>query len=31
VPFDIGADAPFDNLLTQRTLMEQALGALDIP
>jgi uncharacterized protein YbjT (DUF2867 family) len=27
----IGADAPFDNLLTQRTLMEQALGALDIP
>ncbi len=27
----IGADAPHDNLLTQRTLMEQALGALSIP
>lgn len=27
----IGADAPHDNLLTQRTLMEQALGALDLP
>ena len=27
----IGADAPHDNLLTQRTLMEQALSALDIP
>jgi uncharacterized protein YbjT (DUF2867 family) len=27
----IGADAPHDNLLTQRTLMEQALTALDIP
>jgi uncharacterized protein YbjT (DUF2867 family) len=27
----IGADAPHDNLLTQRTLLEQALSALDIP
>ena len=27
----IGADAPHDNLLTQRTLMENALGELDIP
>jgi uncharacterized protein YbjT (DUF2867 family) len=27
----IGADAPHDNLLSQRTLMEQALTALDIP
>ena len=27
----IGADASNDNLLTQRTLMEQALSALDIP
>src|SRR4030095_69169 len=27
----IGADALHDNLLTQRTLMEQALGALGIP
>ncbi len=27
----IGADATQDNLLTQRTLMEQALGALDLP
>jgi uncharacterized protein YbjT (DUF2867 family) len=27
----IGADAPHDNLLTQRTLMEQALGALNLP
>ncbi len=27
----IGADAPHDNLLTQRTLMENALGGLDIP
>ncbi len=27
----IGADAPHDNLLTQRTLMENALGVLDIP
>jgi NAD(P)H dehydrogenase (quinone) len=27
----IGADAPHDNLLTQRTQMEQALGALDLP
>jgi hypothetical protein len=27
----IGADAPHDNLLTQRTLMEQTLGALGLP
>jgi uncharacterized protein YbjT (DUF2867 family) len=27
----IGADAPHDNLLTQRTLLEQALSALGIP
>jgi uncharacterized protein YbjT (DUF2867 family) len=27
----IGADAPYENLLTQRTLMEDALSALDIP
>jgi NAD(P)H dehydrogenase (quinone) len=27
----IGADAPHDNLLTQRTLMEQALSALPMP
>jgi len=27
----IGADAPHDNLLTQRTMMEQAVGALDLP
>lgn len=27
----IGADAPFDNLLTQRSLMERSLGAIDIP
>jgi uncharacterized protein YbjT (DUF2867 family) len=27
----IGADAPHDNLLTQRTLMEQALGTLGLP
>jgi len=27
----IGADAPHDNLLTQRTLLEQALRELDIP
>jgi uncharacterized protein YbjT (DUF2867 family) len=27
----IGADAPHDNLLSQRTLMEQALSALGIP
>jgi uncharacterized protein YbjT (DUF2867 family) len=27
----IGADAPHDNLLTQRTLMEQALSALALP
>ena len=27
----IGADAPHDNLLTQRTLLEQALRGLDIP
>jgi uncharacterized protein YbjT (DUF2867 family) len=27
----IGADAPHDNLLTQRTLLEQALGEIDIP
>lgn len=27
----IGADAEQDNLLTQRTLMEQALGEIDIP
>jgi uncharacterized protein YbjT (DUF2867 family) len=27
----IGADAPHDNLLTQRTLMEQALIEIDIP
>lgn len=27
----IGADAPHDNLLAQRGLLEQALGALDIP
>jgi uncharacterized protein YbjT (DUF2867 family) len=27
----IGADAPHENLLTQRTLMEQALRGLDLP
>ena len=27
----IGADAPHDNLLTQRTLMERSLGAIDVP
>jgi uncharacterized protein YbjT (DUF2867 family) len=27
----IGADAPHDNLLTQRTLMEQSLNAIDLP
>ncbi|MGA2057925.1 MAG: NmrA family NAD(P)-binding protein [Bradyrhizobium sp.] len=27
----IGADAPHDNLLTQRTLMEQSLNALGLP
>jgi uncharacterized protein YbjT (DUF2867 family) len=27
----VGADAPHDNLLSQRMLMEQALGALDLP
>lgn len=27
----IGADAPHDNLLTQRTLMERSLGALGLP
>ena len=27
----IGADAPHDNLLTQRTLMEQSLGAIGLP
>jgi uncharacterized protein YbjT (DUF2867 family) len=27
----IGADAPHDNLLTQRTLMEQAVGQIDLP
>jgi uncharacterized protein YbjT (DUF2867 family) len=27
----IGADAPHDNLLTQRTLMEQAVGQVDLP
>jgi uncharacterized protein YbjT (DUF2867 family) len=27
----IGADAPHDNLLTQRTLLEHALSALDLP
>ena len=27
----IGADAPHDNLLTQRTLMERSLGTIDLP
>ncbi|MCW2240537.1 NmrA family NAD(P)-binding protein [Azospirillum canadense] len=27
----IGADAPHENLLTQRSLLEQALGTLDLP
>ena len=27
----IGADAPHENLLTQRTLMEQAVGQIDLP
>lgn len=27
----IGADAPHDNLLTQRTLMERSLNAIDLP
>jgi uncharacterized protein YbjT (DUF2867 family) len=27
----IGADAPHDNLLTQRTLMERSLSAIDLP
>jgi len=27
----IGADAPHENLLTQRTLLEEALGNLDLP
>lgn len=27
----IGADAPHDNLLSQRTLLEEALAALDLP
>jgi uncharacterized protein YbjT (DUF2867 family) len=27
----IGADAPHDNLLTQRTLMERSLGAIGLP
>jgi len=27
----IGADAPYENLLTQRTLLEEALGDLDLP
>jgi len=27
----IGADAPHENLLTQRTLMEQALASIDLP
>lgn len=27
----IGADAPYENLLSQRTLMEQALSGLDLP
>jgi uncharacterized protein YbjT (DUF2867 family) len=27
----IGADAPHDNLLTQRTLMEQSLNSIDLP
>jgi NAD(P)H dehydrogenase (quinone) len=27
----IGADATYENLLTQRTLLEEALGAMDLP